>query len=552
MFKKVFSGLSSQFKEFLGTLPPMKKASVFVAFVIILVSIAIVILLVSSTSYSPLLKNIPSERLALIVGQLQKKSIPFRLKDDGKTVLVPDNLIHATQMAIMSEVGEAEIGTVGLEFFEKQDLGLTSYAQRINFQRALQGELIRAVNTLSAVRHSKVILALPSKKTFLEEAGQPSASVVVDLYPGKTLSSDQVKGITYLISSAVARLSAERVTVVDSRGKVLSKNYNVGMANSAELIEMQKKIEADLEGRIESILSRVVGEDKVIARVNVMLSGKQVSTFEETVDADSSAILSSVVEEETLDGSKVESEGVPGVASNQASGVASESGGPGFRQNVKKEMKTTNFSVPKTTKKITEAAGSLQRISVAVLVDGDVKRRKGEDGKWIEKWVERTPEELGKYDEIVKNAIGFNASRGDSVKIENIPFQKENFEESDKILTSLERRRFLHSLFKWTLLGFSLLLFFFIVVRPFMRWVTDSFQSTVEDVLPRTIEELEELQSVDDTLPGMSQALPVLEETIDPGKAENELVKDRIMGLVSDDPEKAAGALSLWMARKEV
>ena len=163
----------------------------------------------------------------------------------------------------------------------------------------------------------------------------------------------------------------------------------------------------------------------------------------------------------------------------------------------------------------------------------------------------RTAEELQKYEALVKSTIGFNQSRGDSVKIENMQFQPEDFSEAEKLLTNLERRKLLQALFKWALLGFSLALFFFIVVRPFMQWITDSFQDTVEEMLPRTIEELEELQSVDNTLPGMSSALPVLQESIDPEKAESELLKDRIMNLMQKDEEKAANAFGMWLVRRD-
>jgi flagellar M-ring protein FliF len=188
---------------------------------------------------------------------------------------------------------------------------------------------------------------------------------------------------------------------------------------------------------------------------------------------------------------------------------------------------------------------------VAVVVDGTTKVTKNEAGEAVETWQERSPAELAKLENIVRNAIGYNEKRGDSVRIENIPFQKEDFGEANKILTFQERKKLLHGLFKWSLLGFSLALFFFVVVRPFMRWVTDSFQESVEDMLPRTIEELEELQAVDNTLPGMSGALPVLEESIDPDKAESELLKERILALMGDNEEKAAGAFSLWLARKD-
>ncbi|RYZ91790.1 MAG: flagellar M-ring protein FliF, partial [Proteobacteria bacterium] len=206
---------------------------------------------------------------------------------------------------------------------------------------------------------------------------------------------------------------------------------------------------------------------------------------------------------------------------------------------------------PKTVRNVREAAGNLERISVAVVVDGITQTVTKEDGTTETKYVPRAAEELQKYESLVKNAIGFNAARGDNVRIENIQFQAEDFTESEKLLTNLERKKFVHALFKWALLGFTLILFFFIVVRPFMQWITDSFQDSVDEMLPRTIEELEELQSVDNTLPGMSSALPVLQESIDPEKAESELLKDRIMGIMNGDEEKASNAFGMWLVRKD-
>jgi flagellar M-ring protein FliF len=200
---------------------------------------------------------------------------------------------------------------------------------------------------------------------------------------------------------------------------------------------------------------------------------------------------------------------------------------------------------------IRETAGNLERLSIAVVVDGVAVTTKAADGTSETKWQPRSVEEVKKYEDLIKGAVGFNAARGDSVKVETIQFQPEDFSEAEKILTTLERKKLIHALFKWALLGFSLALFFFIVVRPFMQWITDSFQDSVEEMLPRTIEELEELQSVDNTLPGMSTALPVLQESIDPEKAESELLKDRIMATMGRDEEKAANAFGMWLVRKD-
>jgi len=503
----------------------------------------------SGKDYAPLFKDIPPDQVTTIISKLNEKNIPFQLRDDGKTVAVPKELLYSTQMTLMSEVGSPKMGNVGLELFDKQDFGINSYAQKINYQRALQGELMRAINTLTAVKQSKVILAIPNKKTFLEEGGQPTASVVLELHQGKELTPDQIRGIRYLVANAVEGLDADRVAVLDERGKVLTRKSDGTTGGSDELLDLKQKVEGELQDRIESILSKVVGHAKVIAKVDATLNNRIISSVEESIDPDKTAIRSQQSEEEALDGARTNPAGVPGSRSNLPG--AEDSGQVGFKQDVKKEIKTTNFEVPKTVRNIKEAAGNLERISVAVVVDGVTQTVTKDDGTTETKYVPRSADELQKYEALVKNAIGFNAARGDNVKIENIQFQSEDFSESEKLLTNLERKKFIHALFKWALLGFTLVLFFFIVVRPFMQWITDSFQDSVEEMLPRTIEELEELQSVDNTLPGMSSALPVLQESIDPEKAESELLKDRIMGIMQTDEEKAGNAFGMWLVRKD-
>lgn len=547
---KIFGGLVVQFREFFKNLGPTKRLSVITVTVIAAIALLTMLFMASGKDYVPLFTNIPADQVSMIVAKLNEKNIPFQLRDGGKTVAIPKELLHSTQMALMSEIGSPKMGSIGLEIFDKQDFGMNSYAQKINYQRALQGELMRAINTLTAVKQSKVILALPNKKTFLEEGGSPTASVVVELHQGKELAPEQVRGIRYLVANAVEGLDADKVTVLDERGKVLNRQENGLTGGSNDLLDLKAKIEGDLEDRIQDILSKVVGHAKVVAKVDATLNHRVVSSVEESVDPDKTAVRSQQSEEESLDGSRTNPSGVPGSRSNLPG--AEDQGTVGFKQDVKKEIKTTNYEVPKTVRNIREAAGGLERVSVAVVVDGMAVTTTKEDGTTETKYQPRSAEELKKYEDLVKNAIGFNAARGDSVRIENMQFQPEDFSEANRLLTTLERKKLIHALFKWALLGFSLALFFFIVVRPFMQWITDSFQDSVEEMLPRTIEELEELQSVDNTLPGMSTALPVLQESIDPEKAESELLKDRIMATMSRDEEKAANAFGMWLVRKDV
>jgi flagellar M-ring protein FliF len=513
------------------------------------VGLVVIAMMLTGTNHVPPFTNIAPDQLPQIVDQLQKRGVPFKIADNGSTILISKDLLHSTQMAIMTELGGAGKVQIGLELFDKQDFGTTSYAQKINYQRALQGELMRGINTLTAVKQSKVILALPAKKTFLEEGGKTSASVIVELHPGKTLTPEQVRGITFLVSSAVENLEPENVNVVDSRGKVLSKHYSSESAMTGELMDLKRKTEEGIEERIESVLSRVVGNGKVIARVDASLNPRSSVMTEEEVNADGTALKSQQTEEEMLDGARSNPTGIPGARSNLPG--AEDTGTVGFKQNVRKELKTSNYEVPKTVRNTKESAGAIERLSVAVLVDGVVKMAPDKDGNMTEQWSPRSPEEMKKIEQIIRSAVGFSASRGDTVTVENIAFQKEDFSEAERLLTTLERKKLFHSLVKWMVIAFSLGLIFFVVIRPFMRWITDSFQDTVEDMLPKTIEELEELQSVDNSLPGMSGALPVLEESLDPDKAESELLKERIMNLMELDTEKAAGAFSLWLSRKD-
>ncbi len=546
-----FRSLVIQFREFYKNLTPTKRISMMMATAIVFVSAAFMIFMVSGTDYVPLFTDIPGDQTSVIMQKLQARNIAFKIENGGKTILIPRELLSSTQMAMMAEIGNSKIGNLGsgLELFDKQDFGATSYAQRITYQRALQGELVRAINTLDAVKQSKVILALPPKKTFLEESSPPTASVVVELNNGKTLSEDQVRGITFLVSSAVEGLEAEKVTVVDSRGKLLSRPRDSESSASNELAETQQKEQHELEEKVESILSKVVGQGKVIARVDLVLNNQSSQISQESVDPDQTAVQSTQTEEEALDGSRTNPTGIPGARANLPG--ADDNGKVGFNQNVKKGSAVTNYVVPKTVKNIKESAGARKRVSIAVLVDGVTTMEKNEKGEEKEVYKARSPEEMAKLEEIVKSSIGFDPKNGDVVKLENIQFQKEDFSDVEKMLTTLERKKLLNALLKWALLGAGLAMFFFIVVRPFMRWITDNFQDSVEDMLPRTIEELEELQSVDNTLPGMSSALPVLEESLDPDKAESDLLKDRIMALMDKDEEKAAGAFSLWLVRRD-
>jgi flagellar M-ring protein FliF len=548
--KSLVNILLMQLREFYNSLTPVKRMSIIGSVVVLLTAVMTIALMAGKKDYAVLLKDVNPEQVTSVVHVLENKKIAYQLVDSGKTILVPKNFLASSQMIIMSEIGSDNLGQ-GLELFDKQNFGTTNYEQRIRYQRALQGELVRSINTIDSISRSKVILAIPEKKTFMEEGGQPTASVVVELYPGKILSEEQVRGITFLVANAVENMKAENVSVVDSRGKVLSKKSDSSLAESGELMDARKKIENYFQERVESILSRVVGDGKVIARVSAELNNKQTSFVEETVDPEKTAVKSTDSEQESVEGNRSNPSRAAGATSNLPGGEGNQQS-VSFNQDIKKEHKVVNYEVPKTVRNVTESAGSVNRLSIAVLVDGIVTPVKGKDGKIENKWAPRDAEEVKRFEAIVKNAIGFDEKRGDTVKIESFQFAQEDFSSVDQISSEMYRQKMIRFILSWVLAALGLVLIYLFVIRPFTSWVTDSFQESMEDMLPKTIEELEELQSVDNRLPGMNAALPVLETPADPEKAETEVLKDRIMNIMQEDGEKAGGAFSLWLVRRDV
>lgn len=547
--RSLFQTLFSQLREFYKSLTPVKKVSIIASVAIGITAIITILFMVSSQDYVVLLKDLAPDKSPAIINVLDAKKIPYQMTDSGRTILVPKNFLPSTQMLVMSEAG-SDSGSESFSIFDKQNFGATSYEQRIRYQRALQGELMRAINSLDSVVRSKVILAIPEKKTFLEETHNPTASVVVELHQGKNLTEDQVRGITNLVSNAVENMRPENVSVVDSRGKILSKKSDSSLADSAELMDARRKIEGYFQERVESILSRVVGEGKVIARVSAELNNKQISMVEETVDADKTAIRAVQSEQESVEGNRSNPTGVAGARANLPG--ASEAGSVSFNQDVKRESKTTNFEVPKTVRNIVESAGAVNRLSIAVVVDGINVTQTDKDGKSTTAWQPRSNEEIQKFESLIRNAIGFDEKRGDSVKIESFQFAKEDFTAADEISSEIYRQKLIRFVLSWVLAALGLGLVYLFLIRPFTGWVTDSFHESIDEMLPKTIEELEELQSVDNSLPGMSSVVPILQESIDPEKAESEILKDRIMTLIEDDQDKAAGAFSLWLVRRDV
>src|SRR5436309_8984441 len=222
--------------------------------------------------YRPLFTNLGQQDAAAIVEALRGEKVAFQLEDGGRAILVPAERLYELRLALASR-GLPEGGGVGFELFDKQSLGQTDFLQRLNYQRALQGELGRTIGQLGGVESARVHLALPERSLFVAEDRRPSASVVVKLIQGRTLSAAQIDGIVHLVAASVEGLQPEAVTVVDEAGRILTSDRRgaeaAGTSNAP--LEIQQSVERGAEERIESMLGAVVGRDKVVARVAASL-----------------------------------------------------------------------------------------------------------------------------------------------------------------------------------------------------------------------------------------------------------------------------------------
>ena len=369
--------------------------------------------------YRPLFTNLSTADAASIVEALKSEKVAYRLEDDGRAVLVPAERLYELRLALAAR-GLPEGGGVGFEIFDKQSLGVTDFLQRLNYQRALQGELGRTIGQLGGVEAARVHLALPERSLFVAEDRRPSASVVVKLVPGRTLGRSQIDGIVHLVASSVEGLDAEAVTVVDDGGRMLTADHRGDPAGaSSTALELQGAVERQIAERVESMLGAVVGRDKTIARVAASLDFARNERTEETYDPDRAVVKSQRTTREQTTGPRTAAGGAPGVQANltnDAAAVTSESEGP----KSERRDESQSFEVSKVVSRTVAPVGALKQLSVAVLIDGTYTEDKGK-----RTFVPRPQEEMDRLKELVKGAVGFSETRGDKLEVACVPFQTE-------------------------------------------------------------------------------------------------------------------------------
>ena len=368
-----------------------------------------------------------------VLAQLSQMNIPYKHADGGSAILVPASQVHDVRLRLAS-AGLPKGNVGGFELMDKSPFGQTQFQERLNFQRGLQGELERSIGSLAAVQAARVHLALPNQNGFFREQQKPSASVLLTLHPGRTLERAQIAGIVHLVSSSVPELSPKAVSVLDGSGALLSAGDDSGKGLDAQQLQYVQQIESGYLKRVIEILEPVVGRENLRATVTADVDFTQSeSTSEEFKpnQGDAPATVKLVQRNESsAPGANVPS-GVPGAASNQPPGPATApmTGGAqplqpaqgGYGSGSVRRDAVTQYEVDKTVRVTRNASGTLKRLNAAVVVN----HRVNTDAKGKSTSTPLSAEELEKITALVQQSLGFNADRGDSVRVINAPFRVE-------------------------------------------------------------------------------------------------------------------------------
>ena len=490
----------------------------------------LLILWLNQPDYRVLYTRLYPEDAARVVQMLQSKKIPYQIKDDGQTLLVPADQVYDLRLEIAGE-GSLHGQGIGFEIFDDVKIGQTDFIQHINYQRALQGELARTISEFPQVDRARVHLVIPHKSLFIEEQSSPTASVVIKLKDGEELSKKEITGIVNLVAMSVEGLEKNRISLTDMNGQPLYEADEDEMSGlSTTQLEYKHQVERQMEKRIQELLAPAVGAGKVIARVNAELDFSQKTITKELYDPDTTVVRSETRTEETTQGRANMDGGVP-EANFRGDGFT----GSQSTQDSTRESRVTNFEINKEEQSIVTPVGELKRLTVAVIVDGTWQTVDGAEPVYVP----RTEDELAEYQRLVQRAIGFDENRQDAVEVSNISFgPPEALGEASLLRTMLD---YAQRLGKPFLNGLLIFLFLILVVRPVVMSL----------IRPRVSE-----QAMDEItgLPAAEQRLALEESEVDEELLDTSMrlenAKNMALQLFEENMDQAVRLLKTWIKQE--
>ncbi len=498
---------------------------------------------VGGDGYAILVENVSPASSAAIVTNLEQNRIPYRLQDET-TILVPQDQVLRQRMFIASE-GLIKDNRVGFEIFDQQAFGATSEEQRIKKQRAIEGELARTIETLEPIRSAKVHIAFPKESVFTERQVPPTASVVLNIKEGLKLTRKQIDGIKNIVSSAVARLNKENVSITDQNGVPLDEQEAYDIDIITAQIKYKRDYERDLEEKIISAIAPFAGgRDKVQVNVNADFDFSKQESQSETFDPNPIIRSEQTLEEKRQGRKDPEIQGVPGAVSNI--GPVEGLDNNGQVESYEKNQVTTNNELSKTITNTKKQFGVILRTSAAVAIDGKYQENVDADGNVQNEYVPLSEEQLRAVENIVKSTINFDAQRGDSVVVQNLPFHHETIKVESKVKTFYNR--FIETFIppvKYVIAAVLLFIFYKKVIEPFTRKMLEDVAAAEEEQQgPGAL-----IDDAEDALEKFNAARKKVEEQLGFGDNFNEdsiqydLLLEKLRTLVSDKSEEIAALL---------
>lgn len=400
-----------QLRAFTGRLTQMQKILIGGAFVAAIAALVFIIGTANKTQMGVLFSELEAKDAATITEKLKERNIKYELQNNGSTILVPQDVLHDTRLSLASE-GLPESSVVGYELFDKTNLGMSDFVQKLNYRRALEGELARTISSIAEVNKARVHIVIPEKALFDKDQKQPTASVVLQFKGAKSINKINVEGIQNLVASSIEGLDAGAVTVVDQKGQILSepqRDKSSQAALSDTQYELQHKVDQYLTNKVQTLLDGVLGVGNAVVRATSELDFQQLEKTEEKFNPDEQVIRS----EQQIEG---------------RSAAVDSLNYPATNSNSENRNKITNYEISKTVEKIVDNGGGVKRLTVAALINGTTKVIE-ENGEPKLEYKPRPQEQMLQLNQIIKNAVGYDPTRNDQVSVENIQFDITSEEE---------------------------------------------------------------------------------------------------------------------------
>ncbi len=495
---------------------------------------------------------------AAIAKKLEEAKVPFTVDKTGTKIMVPAEQVGPMRMRMAAQ-GLPSGGSVGYELFDKgEGFGATSFMQNINHLRALEGEMARTVQTLNGVQNARVHLVLPKRELFARQQNPATASVFLKLRPGAQLSRENIQAIQQLIAASVPNLDPNRISIVDDKGKLLARGTGSDTAEAmmASAEEKKQAYEGRLARTIEDLLGRTLGYGKVRAEVSADLDFDRITTQSEIFDPESQVVRSTQTVTESNESSDRDPLAPVTVDQNLPTAQASSSASPLSSNKSNRNEETINYEITKTTKSHVREAGTVRRLSVAVLVDGTYQTSREAPPAYQP----RSEQEIESIKALVRSAVGLDAVRGDSLEVINMRFwsPEDDVQKPEELFMGMTKDD-LFRIAEMVVLGIVAVLIILLVIRPLISRAFEKAEMQEEDEMDRLLTDQAGMPAAlaaptgalaQDLALEAAQADEELEQMIDINRVEGRVRASslrKVGEIVDKHPEEAVSILRNWL-----